>query len=384
MDLSFTPEELAFRQEVRDFIARELPAEVRSKVEQGRALDKAEIVDWQRRLNSRGWATPSWPAAAGGPGWTAVQRHIFMDELHQAPAPEPLSFNVSMIGPVLIAYGSDEQKARFLPRVANLDDWWAQGFSEPDAGSDLANVRTSAVKDGDDYVVTGQKMWQGMAQWADWMFTLVRTDPEAPKKQAGITFLLIDLKSPGVSIRPIITIDGRHEVNEVFLDEVRVPASLRVGQENDGWTVAKYLLSNERTGIARIGMTKRLIARAKTMAADLTGAARERVLEKSAAIEAELKALEITQLRVLSAQVPGVPDPRSSILKIKGVELRQAAAELLLKAAGPRAFEFAYEGEGLAPGEAASNYLTLRAASIYGGASEVQKNIIASAVLGLR
>jgi alkylation response protein AidB-like acyl-CoA dehydrogenase len=383
VDLNFTPEERAFRQEVRDFIRRELPAPVRAKVEQGRALDKAEIVDWQRRLNSRGWATSSWPVPAGGPGWTPVQRHIFMDELHQAPAPEPLSFNVSMIGPVLIAYGTEEQKARFLPRVANLDDWWAQGFSEPDAGSDLANVRTSAVKDGGDYVVTGQKMWQGMAQWADWMFTLVRTDPTAPKKQAGITFLLIDLKSPGVTIRPIITIDGRHEVNEVFLDEVRVPASLRVGEENDGWTVAKYLLSNERTGIARIGMTKRLIARAKAMAAGLSEDARHRVLEKSAAIEAELKALEITQLRVLSAQVPGVPDPRSSILKIKGVELRQAAAELLLKAAGPRAFEFAYEGEGLAPSEAASNHFTLRAASIYGGASEVQKNIIATAVLGL-
>ncbi len=387
MDLDYAPEDLAFREEVRAFIASELPPVVRAKLEQGRALEKAEIVDWQRRLNRRGWATPSWPKEAGGPGWSPVQRQIFMDEVHQAPAPEPLSFNCTMLGPVLIAYGTDAQKARFLSRAANLDDWWAQGFSEPEAGSDLANLKTTARREGDAYVVNGQKMWQGMAHWADWMFTLVRTDPSAPKKQAGITFLLIDLKSPGVTVRPIITVDGRHEVNEVFLDEVRVPVDQRVGEENDGWTVAKYLLSNERTGIARIGMTRRLISRAKAMANDeaagLSEKARERVLQKAAVIEAELKALEITQLRVLSAQKPGVADPRSSILKIKGVELRQAASELLLRTAGRLAFEFAYEGEGLAPFEAASNYLTLRAASIYGGASEVQKNIIASTVLGL-
>jgi alkylation response protein AidB-like acyl-CoA dehydrogenase len=387
MDLDYAPEDLAFREEVRAFIGRELPAPVRAKLEQGRALEKAEIVDWQRRLNARGWATPSWPKEAGGPGWTPVQRQIFMEEVHQAPAPEPLSFNVTMLGPVLIAYGTEAQKARFLARAANLDDWWAQGFSEPEAGSDLANLKTTARRDRDCYVVTGQKMWQGMAHWADWMFTLVRTDPAAAKKQAGITFLLIDLKSPGVSVRPIITVDGRHEVNEVFLDEVRVPVDQRVGDENDGWTVAKYLLSNERTGIARIGMTRRLITRTKAMADDpaagLAPAARARVLQKAAVLEAELKALEITQLRVLSAQKPGVADPRSSILKIKGVELRQAASELLLRTAGRLAFEFAYEGEGLAPCEAASNYLTLRAASIYGGASEVQKNIIASTVLGL-
>lgn len=387
MDLNYSASDLQFREEVRAFLRAELPAATRAKMEAGRALAKDEIVDWQRRLNRRGWATPSWPAAAGGPGWTAVQRHIFLDELHQAPAPEPLSFNCTMLGPVLIAYGSPAQKARFLARAANLDDWWAQGFSEPEAGSDLANLKTKARRDGDHYVVSGQKIWQGMAHWADWMFTLVRTDPDAPKKQAGISFLLIDLKSPGVTIRPIITIDGRHEVNEVFLDEVRVPVELRVGEENDGWTVAKYLLSNERTGIARIGMTKRLIARIKTLAADpLTGlgaAARTKVLAKAAQIEAELKALEITQLRILAAMQPGAADPRSSLLKIKGVELRQAASELLLRTAGRRALEFAYEGEGLAPLEAASNYLTLRAASIYGGASEVQKNIIASTLLGL-
>jgi alkylation response protein AidB-like acyl-CoA dehydrogenase len=383
MDLAFTPAEDAFREEVRAFIARELPETVRRKVMEGRALTKAEIVDWQRRLNTRRWATPSWPAEAGGPGWSPVQRHIFLDELHQAPAPEPLSMNVSMIGPVLVAYGSEDQKQRFLPRIANLDDWWAQGFSEPGAGSDLAGLKTAAVRDGDHYVVNGQKMWQGMGHWADWMFTLVRTDPTAPKKQAGISLLLIDLKSPGITIRPIITVDGRHEVNEVFLDDVRVPVENRVGAENQGWTYAKYLLTNERIGIARIGMTKRLIQRAKHLAAGLPARERGRALEKAAGLEAELKVLEITQLRILAALKPGLADPRSSILKLKAVELRQAASEFLLHVAGPAAFEFEYEGEGLAPYEFASNFLTLRAASIYGGATEVQKNIVASTMLGL-
>lgn len=383
MDLTFSSEDNAFREEVRGFIAARLPAETRRKMEEGRPLSKDEIVEWQRILNARRWATPSWPKEWGGPGWTPVQRHIFLDELHQAPAPEPLSFNVSMIGPVLIAFGSEDQKKRLLPRAANLDDWWAQGFSEPGAGSDLAALKTSAVRDGGDYVVNGQKMWQGMAHRADWMFTLVRTDPKATKKQAGITFLLIDLKSPGVTIRPIITVDGRHEVNEVFLDNVRVPASCRVGMENDGWTVAKYLLSNERTGIARIGMTKRLIARAKGFAENAPAPVRTRVLERAALLEAELKALEITQLRLLSSAKQNAPDPRSSILKLKGVELRQAASELLLKAAGPRAYEFAYEDEAEAPFDIASNFFTLRGASIYGGANEVQKNILAASVLGL-
>jgi alkylation response protein AidB-like acyl-CoA dehydrogenase len=383
MNLSFSREDDAFRAEVRAFIRANLPAETRRKMEEGRSLSKDEIVTWQRTLNTRGWAAPSWPKEWGGPGWTAVQRHIFLDELHQAPAPEPLSFNVAMIGPVLITYGTDEQKSRFLPRAANLDEWWAQGFSEPGAGSDLANVKTAAVRDGDHYVVNGQKMWQGMAHRADWMFTLVRTDPAAPKKQAGITFLLIDLKSPGVTIRPIITVDGRHEVNEVFLDDVRVPVSCRVGEENNGWTYAKFLLSNERTGIARIGMTKRLLARAKGFANHAPTAERDRILERAAMIEAELKAVEITQLRLLASQKPGVPDPRSSILKLKGVELRQAAGELLLRAAGPAAYEFAYEEEPESPFDIASNFFTLRGASIYGGANEVQKNILAASVLGL-
>jgi len=383
MDLTFSPEEIAFRDEVRDFMATALPSELRDRMRQGRAISREDLVAWQRILNQRGWATPSWPTSAGGPGWSAVQRHIFMDELHQAPAPEPLSFNVSMLGPVLIQFGTEAQKTRFLPRAANLDDWWAQGFSEPGAGSDLAALRTTAVRDGDHYVVNGQKMWQGMAQNADWMFTLVRTDPDAPKRQMGISFLLIDLRSPGVTIRPIITIDGRHEVNEVFLDDVRVPVENRVGPENDGWTCAKYLLSSERTGIARLGMTKRLIARAKALCPDLPVVEGRRILEQLARLEAGVRVLEVTQLRILAAQAPGQADPRSSILKIKGVELRQTASELLLKASGRRGRAFAYEGHGEAPLEAASNFMTLRAASIYGGATEVQKTILAKSVLGL-
>ncbi len=383
MDLSFSPEEIAFRAEVRAFLRDNLPEDLRRRTAEGRALSKDDIVGWQRVLNARGWATPSWSREAGGPGWTPAERHIFLDELHRAPAPEPLSFNVAMLGPTLIAYGSDAQKERFLARAANLDDWWAQGFSEPGAGSDLASLTTTAMRDGDSYVVNGQKMWQGMAHRADWMFTLARTDPRAPKRQMGISFLLIDLKSPGVTVRPIITIDGRHEVNEVFLDDVRVPVESRVGAENDGWTVAKYLLSNERTGIARIGMAKRIIARVKHLVRDLEPAAGRRLLERAAFIEAQLKALEITQLRVLAAQKVGVADPRASILKVRGVELRQAAAELLLKAAGPAAYEFVYEDEGESPLEIASNHFTLRGASIYGGASEVQKNILAAQILGL-
>jgi alkylation response protein AidB-like acyl-CoA dehydrogenase len=390
MDLSFTPEEDSFRLEVRAFIKANLDPETHRKMVEGRIPAKAEIVAWQRCLATRGWSTPAWPKEAGGPGWSPVERMIFLDELHQAPAPEPVSFNVAMLGPVLIAYGTPEQKERFLQPTATCDIWWCQGFSEAGAGSDLASLRTSAVRktdaDGEHYVVNGAKLWQGMGHHADWMFTLVRTDPDAPKKQAGISFLLIDMKSPGVTVRPIITIDGRHEVNEVFLDDVRVGIENRLGAENDGWTVAKTLLSSERTNIARIGMTKHILRRMKALGSEMggtdAGSAR-----KAAAIEAELKILEITQLRVLDGQARnGGADPRSSVLKLKGVELRQAASELLLSRAGVSALA----SSGGEPDQAADpvetvfpNYAILRAASIYGGASEVQKTIIAKTILGL-
>lgn len=385
MDLAFTPQEEAFRTEVRTFIRDNLDPVTHRKMMDGRIPNKAEVVAWQRALNARGWATPSWPREAGGPGFSAAERYIFLDELHQAPAPEPVSFNVSMIGPVLHAFGSPDQKERFLAETANNDIWWAQGFSEPNAGSDLAALRTSARREGDHYIVSGHKIWQGMAHHADWMFTLVRTDPNAPKKQMGISFLLIDLRLPGVTIRPIITIDGRHEVNEVFLDEVRVPVDCLVGEENRGWDVTKFLLSNERTGIARIGMTKHLIRRVKRLAGSDPA-----VMRKAAAIEAELKILEITQLRILDAQRgSNEPDPRSSVLKLKGVELRQLASELLLEAAGPHALEVCTDEQGFGPegeewlGTIMPNYSILRAASIYGGSSEVQKTIVAKTLLGL-
>ncbi|HEU0201942.1 MAG TPA: acyl-CoA dehydrogenase family protein [Burkholderiaceae bacterium] len=410
MNLRFTDEENSIRAEVRGFIRTHLPPSIHRKMAQGRVLAKEEVVAWQRILNRQGWATPSWPREYGGTGWNAVQRYIFLDELHQAPAPEPLSFNVNMIGPVLIAFGTDAQKRRFLPRIANLDDWWCQGFSEPGAGSDLAALKTSARlvsgAGGEHYIVNGQKTWQGMAQHADWMFTLVRTDPTA-KKQAGITLLLIDMKAPGVSVRPIVTIDGRHEVNEVFLDDVRVPVDCRVGEENKGWDYAKFLLGHERTGIARLGMTKHLLRRAKAMAAQMRADARgERGDEqktladdagfraRAAAIEIELQALEMTQLRLLAALQANAhaPDPRISILKVKGTELRQAASELLLDVAGPLAAPSAGEFDD-PQGDAAPAwtdwsatiapvYFNLRAASIYGGANEVQKNMLAKA-LGL-
>jgi pimeloyl-CoA dehydrogenase large subunit len=404
VDFDFSPEEQAFRQEVREYIRANLPAETRRKMIAGRPLTRDELVEWQRILNRKHWATPSWPKEYGGPGWTITQRYIFLDELYQAPAPEPLSFNVAMLGPVLIQFGTEEQKKHFLPRIANIDDFWCQGFSEPGAGSDLAALKTSARREGDHYVVNGQKIWQGQGHKANWMFTLVRTDASG-KKQQGITFLLIDMKSPGITVRPIITIDGYHEVNEVFLDNVKVPVANLVGEENKGWDVAKFLLGNERTNIARVGISKDRIRRIKQLAAqvkvgDHTLLDEPHFREKVAALEVDLQALEVTQLRVLAGQAKntsGKPDPASSILKIKGSELRQATSELLLEVAGPLGVRVApYDEErgteleeselletlewtaGIAP-----SYFTLRAATIYGGASEVQKNIIAKTILGM-
>jgi alkylation response protein AidB-like acyl-CoA dehydrogenase len=336
----------------------------------------------------------------GGKDWSPVQRYIFTEELQRAAVPLPLQFNVFMVGPVIAAFGSEEQKKRFLPATASLDIWWCQGFSEPGAGSDLASLRTRAEKRDGKYIVSGQKAWTTLGQYADWIFCLVRTDREA-KKQRGISFLLIDMKSPGITVRPVVTIDGAHEVNEVFFDEVEVPAENLVGEENKGWDYAKFLLANERTGIARIGMSKQRIARAKRLARETEAgegtlwddpAFRRRV----AAIEVELKALEITQMRVVAAQRhrdADKPDPASSILKIKGSELQQATTELLLDIAGPyaQAAPDHEDGEGrnepsLLPegmDAIAPLYFNARKVSIYGGSNEIQRNIIAKAFLGL-
>jgi pimeloyl-CoA dehydrogenase large subunit len=401
MDLRFTPEELAFRDEVREFFRANLPPETRRKMVEGKKLSKDEIVAWQRILNKRGWAVPSWPEEWGGTGWTPVQTYIFHDEMQQAPAPQPLAFNVSMVGPVIAAFGSEAQKKRFLPRAANLDDWWCQGFSEPGSGSDLASLKTSAKRDGDDYVVNGQKTWTTLAQYADWIFCLVRTDPAA-KKQEGISFLLIDMKTPGITVRPIVTIDGGREVNEVFFDDVRVPAENLVGTENKGWDYAKYLLGHERTGIARVGVSKERIRRIRELASlervgDRPLIEDERFREKLAAVEVELKALEMTQLRVVANErrrEKGKPDPASSILKIKGSEIQQATTELLMDVVGPYALPYqgspeddAFSNEPpIGPDWAstiAPTYFNWRKISIYGGSNEIQKNIIAKAILGL-
>jgi alkylation response protein AidB-like acyl-CoA dehydrogenase len=400
MDLRFTPDEVAFRDEVREFIRANLPADIGERLRQGRATEKVDLVRWQRILNKQGWAAYSWPKAWGGPGWSAVQRMIFLEELQTYPAPEVNPFNITMIGPVLIQFGSDEQKRRFLPRAANLDDWWCQGFSEPGAGSDLAALKTAARREGDEYIVNGQKIWTSTAHQADWCFVLVRTDPQAPKKQQGISFLLVDMKTPGITIRPIISIDGSHHLNEVFFDDVRVPVAMRVYEENKGWDVAKFLLGNERTGIARIGKSKERINFAKAQAHDMRAHGRPLIEDtefrrRIAQLETELKSLEITQLRVLSAQKvgEGKQDPLTAVLKLKGTELLQATTELAMDVGGPLAMpDWEDELEALSnepelgpvwATEATRSYLFLRAASIYGGTNEIMKNIVSKAVLGL-
>jgi pimeloyl-CoA dehydrogenase large subunit len=399
MDLRFTPEENAFREEVREFFRAALPERIRQKLVMGHHASKEELVEWTRILNAKGWAVPHWPVEWGGTGWDPVRQYIFQDEMQQAPAPAPLPFGVNMVGPVIIEFGSEAQKRRFLPRIANLDDWWCQGFSEPGSGSDLASLKTPAKREGDHYVVNGQKTWTTLGQYADWIFCLVRTDPAA-KKQEGISFLLIDMKTPGITVRPIQTIDGGREVNEVFFDDVRVPAEHLVGQENKGWNYAKFLLGNERVGIARVGVSKERIRRIKELASlerigDVPLIKTQRFREKLAAVEIELKALEMTQLRVVAAEKhreKGKPDPASSILKIKGSEIQQATTELLMEVVGPYAMPYQDEPEPgsneppIGPdwaGSVAPTYFNWRKISIYGGSNEIQKNIIAKAILGL-
>ncbi|MGY3387582.1 pimeloyl-CoA dehydrogenase large subunit [Bradyrhizobium sp. USDA 3311] len=401
MDLSFTKDELAFRDEVREFIRRALPVDIRDKIIDGRHPSKEDMVRWTRILAERGWGVPHWPVEHGGTGWSSIKQYIFTEEMSQAPAPAPLAFGVNMAGPVIYTFGSDEQKNHFLPRIVTLQDWWCQGFSEPDAGSDLASLKTRAVRDGEHYVVNGQKTWTTLAQYADWMFCLVRTDPEAKKKQLGISLLLIDMKSPGIAVRPIQTIDGGHDINEVFFDNVRVMVERRVGEENRGWEYAKFLLSNERVSLASIGASKERIRRIKNLAARQTDGG-ERLIDQAdfrqrvAAVEIQLKALEITQLRVLASdnkRWAGTQDPASSILKLKGSEIQQATSELLMDIVGPYAQPYHSEEElehrdkpSTTPSWAAPiapSYFNMRKVSIYGGSTEIQKNIIAKAILEL-
>ena len=356
MKLALTADETAFRDELRSFYTTKIPEDIRELMRQGLSLSKDQIVATQKILNEHGLAVPNWPVEWGGKDWTPTQHQIWSDEMQLACVPEPLNFNTKMVGPVIAEFGSPEIKERFLAPTANLDIWWCQGFSEPEAGSDLASLRTTAVRDGDSYVVNGQKTWTTLGQYADWIFCLVRTDPQAPKRQAGISFLLFDMKTPGITLRPIKTIDGGQEINELFFSDVRVPANQLVGQENQGWTYAKFLLGNERSGIAGVGRTKVRLAEVKKHAAQ-TGVLDDPLFAaRLAEAENELLALELTQARVVSDSSDGTPNPASSVLKLRGSQLQQVATELLRRggwagrASGRRGRHFVSElGAGQCP-----------------------------------
>ncbi|CAG4886754.1 acyl-CoA dehydrogenase family protein [Paraburkholderia saeva] len=398
MDLRPTATEQAFREEVRAFLKANLPADIRDKVLGHQRVEKDDFVRWHRILHAHGWGAPGWPKEFGGTGWNTMQRLIFDIETGRAGAPWFLPFGINMIGPVLIKYASPEMQARFLPRIPAIDDFWCQGYSEPGSGSDLASLRTSAVRKGDRYIVNGQKTWTTMAHFADWIFCLVRTNPEA-KPQEGISLLLIDMKSPGVSVRPIVTLDGGHDVNETWFEDVEVPVANLVGEENRGWTYAKYLLGHERTGIAGIGHCYRELRLLKHYAAQSpngeggTMLDDVRMRDKIARIEMDVMALEMLLLRVATADAGKAPGPEASIVKIRGSELQQDIAMLQLEVAGPHGWP--YSPQWLEAGAecpvngpawaapAVSTYFDMRKTSIYGGATEVQKNIISRMILGL-
>ena len=378
MDLNFSPEETAFRDEVREFIAANLPGDIRDRVRRGDDSHvAADLRRWQQILHARGWGAAMWPAEFGGTGWDKTRQYLFDIECAQADAPTQLPFGLKMVAPVIMRYGSQAQKDRFLPRILDGSDWWCQGYSEPGSGSDLASLKTRAERDGDHYVVNGQKAWNTLGQHADWIFCLVRTDPAA-KPQRGISFLLIDMKTPGIRLQPTRLLDGGHEVNEVFFDDVRVPVENRVGEENAGWTYAKFLLGHERTNIAGIGASRRELARLRRMVAG-----NPRLATRIAQVALELRALEVTNLRVIFAEAQKqAPGPEASMLKIRGTEILQRISELQVEALGPRALE--YQGDGEDVPRAVAQYMNLRKLSIYGGSNEIQRNIIAQMVLQLR
>ena len=394
MKLQFSPEEDAFRLEVRAFVKMHLPADIRRKVELGLRLEHTDYVAWFRILETRGWLTPGWPVEHGGPGWSHVQRYIFDEETLLGGAPRIIASGIQMLGPVLMAFGTEAQKKKYLPDIRQSATWWAQGFSEPGAGSDLAAVRTSAVlePDGRHFVVNGHKVWTSYAHWCSMMFALVRTDPTAAKPQEGISFLLIDMATPGVQVRPVRMLEGGSDLNECFLDNVRVPVENLVGELHKGWSYGKYLLGHERTGIAGIGSCKQQLARARQLAAR-QGLGDDVVLQtRLTQFEVELMALEFTALRLLSThQQSRTPAVEASMLKVRGTELRQAIYETLVDIAGPDAVPFSAEAQFLehldqaatdAPLVAlAANCLDARKVTIYGGTNEVQRNLIARAAL---
>ncbi len=398
MDLNFSAEERAFRDEVRSFLETELPAALSAKVKSGKRLTKDDLETWHAILNKQGWLAESWPVEFGGTGWNAIQRQIFEDECFAAGAPRTVPFGLKMLAPVLMKYGSDEQKRTILPRILDGSDWWCQGYSEPGSGSDLASLKTKAERDGDHYVVNGQKTWTTLGQYANKIFCLVRTSSEG-KRQEGISFLLIDMDTPGVTVRPIILLEGTHEVNEVFFDNVRVPVSNLVGEENKGWTYAKYLLTHERTNIANVGANKESLTHLKYIGERQKHRGRPLMEDplfaaRLAQIEMDLDAMSTTNLRLLSS-----PDsvanagPMSSMLKIKGTEIRQAINDLTRRALGPYAMPFVsealdtgYNEVPIGPDYAApvsQEYFNNRKISIYGGSNEIQRGIISKTMMGL-
>lgn len=391
MDAEFKPEDLAFRDEVRQFISEALTDDIRNRLAHG--MNKEAIVEWQKKLYEKGWIAPNWPAEFGGTGWNSTQKFIFENEVAAAGAPSVIPFGLKMVAPVIYTFGTEEQKQRFLPRILKSEDWWCQGYSEPGAGSDLASLQTKAENKGDHYLVNGSKIWTSYAQYADWIFCLVRTDPNA-KKQQGISFLLIDMKSPGITVRPIVSIDNQHTLNEVFFDNVSVPIDNRIGEENKGWTYAKALLAHERTAISGVASSKRALKKIRTLAkAEMENG--QPIIQdpgfnqKLADVEIELMALEYTELRALASVASGgAPGAESSILKIKGTQIQQAVQELTLDLAGHFGAVMTGHHETDAAihpfaNEARTQYMYGRATTIYGGSNEIQKNIIAKMVLGL-
>jgi alkylation response protein AidB-like acyl-CoA dehydrogenase len=399
MDLSFTPEEQKFREDIRAWVRASLPKEISHKVHNALRLSREDMQRWARILGQKGWLGYGWPKQFGGPGWNAVQKHLFEEECALAGAPRIIPFGPVMVAPVIMAFGSPEQQQRFLPGIASGEVWWSQGYSEPGSGSDLASLKTRAERRGDKYIVNGQKTWTTLAQYGDWIFCLVRTSTEG-KPQTGISFLLIDMKSPGVTVRPITLLDGEKEVNEVFFDNVEVPAENLIGEENKGWTYAKHLLSHERTNIADVNRAKRELERLKRIAkaegvyeAAQGGADAARLRDEIARLEVDVVALEMLVLRVLSAEKSGKNSlDIAGLLKIRGSEIQQRYSELMMLAAGPYALPFiedameaGWQGEYVGAAHCAplaSTYFNLRKTTIYGGSNEVQRNIVAQTVLG--
>jgi alkylation response protein AidB-like acyl-CoA dehydrogenase len=392
MDLAFTPEEQKFRDEVRGWVRENLPKDISDKVHNALRLTRDDMQRWAKILGKKGWLGYGWPKQFGGPGWNAIQKHLFEEETALAGAPRIVPFGPVMVAPVIMAFGNPEQQQRFLPGIASGEVWWSQGYSEPGSGSDLASVKTRAERKGDKYIVNGQKTWTTLAQHGEWIFCLVRTSTEG-KPQTGISFLLIDMKSPGVSVRPIVMLDGEPEVNEVFFDNVEVPAANLIGEENKGWTYAKHLLSHERTNIADVNRAKRELERLKRIAKAENVYGDQRFRDEIARLEVDVVALEMLVLRVLSAEKSGKNSlDIAGLLKIKGSEIQQRYSELMMLAAGPYAIPFlpeamdaGWQGEFvgaayLAP--LASTYFNLRKTTIYGGSNEVQRNIVAQTVLG--